>query len=159
MPSRQPTSSPNPSKSRSPFSLAYKKRAQSPNRIKYPLKRVDWDPGGERNPQNRGKSKYRRISWDEAAELVAGEIKRVHEKYGPLAILAQVDGHGECKSVHTVHGQPTLLLDKLGGFTQQARNPDSWEGWYYGAMHVWGEGYRGLMRPARTPSARSVSIA
>ena len=132
----------------SPFSLAYKKRAQSPNRIKYPLKRVDWDPHGERNPQNRGKSKYRRISWDEAAALVSGEIKRVCEKYGPLAIMAQVDGHGECKSVHQVHGQPTLLLNKMGGFTQQARNPDSWEGWYYGSMHVWGEGYRGLMRPA-----------
>ena len=26
------------------FSLAYKKRTYSPNRIKYPLKRVDWDP-------------------------------------------------------------------------------------------------------------------
>ena len=30
----------------SPFSLAYKKRSYSPNRIKYPLKRVDWDPNG-----------------------------------------------------------------------------------------------------------------
>ena len=40
------------------FSLAYKKRTFSPNRIKYPLIRVDWDPNGERNPQNRGKSKY-----------------------------------------------------------------------------------------------------
>ena len=50
----------------SPWSLAYKKRTYSPNRIKYPLKRVDWDPKGERNPQNRGKSKYVRISWDEA---------------------------------------------------------------------------------------------
>jgi anaerobic selenocysteine-containing dehydrogenase len=30
-----------------PFSLAYKKRVYSPNRIKYPLKRVDWDPNGE----------------------------------------------------------------------------------------------------------------
>ena len=27
-----------------PFNLAYKKRAYSPNRIKYPLKRVDWIP-------------------------------------------------------------------------------------------------------------------
>ena len=27
-----------------PWSLAYKKRTYSPNRIKYPLKRVDWDP-------------------------------------------------------------------------------------------------------------------
>ena len=47
------------------FSLSYKKRVYSPNRILYPLKRVDWDPNGERNPQNRGKSKYVRISWDE----------------------------------------------------------------------------------------------
>jgi len=44
------------------FSLAYKKRTYSPNRIKYPLIRADWDPKGERNPQNRGKSKYRRAS-------------------------------------------------------------------------------------------------
>ena len=139
-----------------PFSLAYKKRAYSPNRIKYPLKRVDWDPNGERNPQNRGKSKYRRISWDEAVEIVASEIKRVQEKYGPYAIMAQVDGHGEGKAVHAAHGQSTLLLDKIGGFTQQVRNPDSWEGWYYGAMHVWGEGYRGLQRPVNN-SMKDVS--
>jgi hypothetical protein len=37
------------------FALAYKKRVYSPNRILYPLKRIDWDPNGERNPQNRGK--------------------------------------------------------------------------------------------------------
>jgi len=101
-----------------PFSLAYKKRVYSPNRIKYPLKRVDWDPNGERHPENRGKSKFTRISWDEATELIASEIKRVHAKYGPYAILAQADGHGECKTIHAPHGQQTLLLEKLGGFTQ-----------------------------------------
>jgi trimethylamine-N-oxide reductase (cytochrome c) len=132
----------------SPFSLAYKKRAYSPNRIKYPLKRVDWDPNGERNPQNRGKSKFKRISWDEAAEIVANEIKRVHGKYGPLAILAQGDGHGENKIVNAPHGCQTLLLDKIGGYTQQVRNPDSWEGWYWGAMHVWGDRNVGLMDPS-----------
>ena len=73
----------------SPYMLAYKKRTYSPNRIKYPLKRVDWDPSGERNPQNRGISKYKRISWDEATDIIASEIKRVQAKYGPLAILTQ----------------------------------------------------------------------
>ena len=97
-----------------PWSLAYKKRAYSPNRVKYPLKRVDWDPKGERNPQNRGKSKYVRISWDEAARLVADEVKRICDTYGPLAILVQGDGHGECKMVHAPHGCSTLLLDKTG---------------------------------------------
>lgn len=132
----------------SPFSLAYKKRVYSPNRILYPLKRVDWDPDGERNPQNRGKSKFERISWDEAATIVADEINRIHEEYGPFSILLQGDGHGECKTIHTPHGQPGLLLDRMGGFTLQVRNPDSWEGWYWGAKHVWGQGIQGMMLPA-----------
>lgn len=130
-----------------PWSLAYKKRTYSPNRIKYPLKRVDWDPNGERNPQNRGISKYTRISWDEATDLIAGEVRRIVEQYGPLAILVQGDGHGECKMVHAPHGCSTLLFDKLGGFTQQVRNPDSWEGWYWGSKHVWGKGFIGMMAP------------
>ncbi len=144
---RGKTLEPLPKSLPSPFSLGYKKRVYSPNRIKYPLKRVDWDPDGERNPQNRGISRYQRISWSEAAQIVAGEIKRIDRQYGPLAILAQVDGHGECKTVHHAHGNSALLLDKVGGFTQQVRNPDSWEGWYYGSKFIWGDGYRGLMRP------------
>lgn len=132
-----------------PYSLAYKKRVYSPNRIKYPLKRVDWDPEGERNPQNRGKSKYKRISWDEATTIIANEIKRVRARYGPFAILTQGDGHGECKLVQGPHGMPGLLLRKLGGgWTQQIRNADSWEGWYYGAMHLWGTGLCGHLLPA-----------
>ena len=131
----------------SPFSLAYKKRAYSPNRIRYPMKRVDWDPNGERNTQNRGKSKFVRISWDEATEIIAAEIKRLHKDYGPCSILVQGDGHGECMFVHAPHGCSTLLLDKMGGFTQQVRNPDSWEGWYWGAKHVWGTGMIGMMAP------------
>jgi trimethylamine-N-oxide reductase (cytochrome c) len=30
------------------------------------------------------------------------------------------------------------LLKIMGGYTLQARNPDSWEGWYWGAKHAWG---------------------
>ena len=42
----------------SPFGMAYKKRVYSPNRVLYPMKRVDWDPDGDRNTANRGNSKY-----------------------------------------------------------------------------------------------------
>ncbi len=130
-----------------PYSLAYKKRTFSPNRIKYPMKRVDWDPDGERNPQNRGKSKYVRVSWDEATDIIAKEINRIHDTYGPLGILVQGDGHGECQTIHTPHGHSARLLDMMGGFTQQVRQPDSWEGWYWGAKHVWGQGFQGMLAP------------
>ncbi|MEE8619374.1 MAG: molybdopterin-dependent oxidoreductase [Dehalococcoidales bacterium] len=122
-----------------PITLGYKKRIYSPNRILYPLKRVDFDPKGERNVQNRGKSGYVRISWDEALDIIVGELKRIKKTHGPSAILCQADGHGETKTVHAAHGCARKLLRLLGGYTEQTRNPDSWEGWYWGAKHVWGE--------------------
>ena len=127
-----------------PHGNAYKKRINSPNRILYPLKREDWDPNGERNPQNRGKSKYVRISWDEALDIVVSEIKRVIKEYGPEGVCLQAEGHGESKVVHAAHGCSTYLMKLLGGYTQQIRNPDSWEGWYWGAKHVWGNEPVGL---------------
>ena len=101
----------------SPLSLCYKKRVYS---------------------KNRGSSDYERISWDEAAEICAAEIKRMHDEYGPESILLEIDGHGETKVVHASHGCISQLLDLCGGFTIQSRQPDSWEGWYWGAKHIWG---------------------
>ena len=130
-----------------PYVAAYKKRVYSPNRIKYPLKRVDWDPNGERNPQNRGNSKFKRITWDEATDIIASEIKRIQAKYGLYDILAQGDGHGEGKVVHAAHGCQYELLELIGGCTAQIRNPDSWEGYWWGAKHAWGNMFMGLMAP------------
>jgi anaerobic selenocysteine-containing dehydrogenase len=129
------------------YGLAYKKRIYSPNRILYPLKRIDWDPNGERNPQNRGKSGYIRISWDEATNIIAREIKRIHKTYGHYALLAQCDGHGETKVVHKPHGCNEDLLKLMGGYTLQTRNTDSWEGWNWGAKHAWGMSPVGLQGP------------
>ncbi|HEX7474598.1 MAG TPA: molybdopterin-dependent oxidoreductase [Dehalococcoidales bacterium] len=130
-----------------PFELAYKKRVYSPNRVLYPLKRVDWDPVGDRHAENRGKSKYVRISWDEALEIIVGELKRVKGTYGPSAILSQSDGHGEGKTLQSSHGSANKLLALLGGYSLQMRNPDSWEGWAWGAKHAWGMEPVGQMSP------------
>ncbi|MEM2455240.1 MAG: molybdopterin-dependent oxidoreductase [Candidatus Bathyarchaeia archaeon] len=51
-----------------------------PQRILYPLKRVDWSHENP-SPQNRGKSGFIRISWDEAINIIATEIKRCMEGY------------------------------------------------------------------------------
>ncbi len=129
------------------YFATYKKRVYSPNRIMYPLKRVDWEPGGDltkTNPQNRGKSKFKRVSWDYALNTVVDEIKRINETYTPWAILTCMDIHGETKTIHCRHGAgDRLLRQNFGGYTQQMRDPDSWEGWYWGAKHFWGDGWMG----------------
>jgi len=132
----------------SSFFLSYKKRVYSENRVRYPLKRVDFDPKGERNPQNRGKSGYVRISWDEASQIVADELGRIKEKYGMSAVLSQADFHGEGKNLAPSHGCANRLLSLLGGYTTQMRNEDSWEGWYWGSKNVWGCEPVGEMMPS-----------
>ncbi len=129
------------------FSLAYKKRTFSPNRIKYPLIRVDWDPNGERNPQNRGKSKYRRVSWDEATTIIANEIRRIHKTYGPLGH----PGAGRRPRRMQDHPHPARPSGPAAGHDgwlyPAGAQPDSWEGWYWGSKHVWGQGFQGMMSP------------
>jgi len=121
-----------------PYSIAYKNRVYSPARILHPMMRVDFDPNGNRNPQNRGISKYKRISWDQALDIIASEMKRIKMKYGPTALLYESDQHGENKVVQACHGAGRRLLRLWGGFTQQNRQPDSWEGWWWGSKHFWG---------------------
>ncbi len=125
----------------SPHTMAWKSMVYSKDRLLYPMKRVDFDPNGERNPQNRGVSGYERISWDEALDIVTGEIKRVKKEHGPGAIM---NGSG---SHHTWGNLGYWLSARLRffntlGFTPVVHNPDSWEGWYWGAMHHWGHSAR-----------------
>ena len=129
------------------YYLTYKKRVYSNNRVRYPLKRVDWDPKGERNTQNRGKSQYVRISWDEATQIIADELLRVRDKYGMSAVLAEADMHGEGKHLAPAHGCMNRLLSIMGGYTVQMRNMDSWEGMTWGSRNVWGCEPVGEMMP------------
>jgi anaerobic dimethyl sulfoxide reductase subunit A len=52
-----------------------------PDRILYPLKRLEGS--------KRGEGKYVRISWDEALTIIANRMTETREKYGPLSILTQ----------------------------------------------------------------------
>jgi anaerobic selenocysteine-containing dehydrogenase len=112
-----------------PFVHAEKRRLYSNERIKYPMKRVDFDPNGARNPQNRGKSRYVRITWDEALDLVAGEIKRVKETYGGSAISGLTSSHHNWGIVGYKMGPFARFMNMLE-FTPVLDNPDSWEGWH-----------------------------
>jgi trimethylamine-N-oxide reductase (cytochrome c) len=125
----------------SPYSLALKSQVYSDKRILYPMKRVDFDPNGDRNPQNRGISGYERISWDEALDIVSNEIKRNKKEHGPGSIAIQHHSHHQWGNVGYYLGA-LLRFGNLIGFTRVHHNPDSWEGWYWGAMHHFGNSLR-----------------
>ncbi|MGI6217675.1 MAG: molybdopterin-dependent oxidoreductase [Coriobacteriales bacterium] len=136
------------------MALAYKERVYSKNRVLRPLKRIDWEPGGEPdkiNAEMRGRSKFVEISWDEALDIMESELRRVIDKYGPFSVLCiGEDGHRESKDLHSGGGMHATVMDKLGGYTRETRTPDSVEGWYWGAKHFWGSGFNrggGLIAP------------
>jgi len=125
----------------SPHTLAWKSMVYSPDRLLYPMKRVDFDPNGGKNCQNRGISGYERISWDEATDIVANEIKRMKRDYGPGAILNGSGSHHSWGILGYWLSSRPRFFNSIG-YTPVVHNPDSWEGWYWGAMHHWGYSMR-----------------
>ncbi len=124
-----------------PHALCLKSTVYSESRLLYPMKRVDFDPNGERNPQNRGTSGYERISWDEALNIVANEIKRQKRVHGPGALGIFFGSHHQWGNVG-YYLSALLRFGNLIGFTRVHANPDSWEGWYWGAQHHYGSSLR-----------------
>ena len=124
-----------------PHALALKSLVYSDKRILYPMKRVDFDPDGARNPQNRGKSSYVRIGWDEALDIVSKEINRQKREHGPGAITFPMSSHHQWGNVGYYLSSLTRFANLIG-FTRTVANPDSWEGWYWGAMHHFGNSMR-----------------
>ena len=125
----------------SPWTVAHKSSIYSPKRILTPLKRADFDPKGKRNCQNRGVSGYVPISWDEALDLVAEEIVKVKREVGPAGMLTTASSHHLWGNVGYRFSAYFRFINLLG-FTYAEHNPDSWEGWLWGAMHMWGNSHR-----------------
>lgn len=84
-------------------------RSYAADRIRYPMIRVDFDPTGNRNTQNRGKSGFVRISWDQALTIVANELTRVKNTYGVGAVLATPTDHQWIGNLHNSSGAPSMI--------------------------------------------------
>ncbi|MGE5304303.1 MAG: molybdopterin-dependent oxidoreductase, partial [Alphaproteobacteria bacterium] len=62
-----------------PEGWLFHKLASAPERILYPMKRVEG--------AKRGEAKFERISWDQALDLVAGKMKEIVARHGPYSIV------------------------------------------------------------------------
>ena len=88
-------------------------------RIRYPMVRESYLKGGPKSREKRGDEteKFVRVSWDKALELVAKEITRMYDNYGPSAIYASNYGWKSTGSVNDPTALQYRLLNLMGGFT------------------------------------------
>ncbi len=59
-----------------PTGLSATQLVYHPDRLKYPLKRTG----------QRGEGKWQRISWDDALDIMANQLRQIRDKYGPLGL-------------------------------------------------------------------------
>src|SRR5690606_17266984 len=95
-----------------------RKQVFAADRLKYPMIRKHWEPGGGKK-ELRGRDEWVRISWEEALDIAASEIKRIKEKYGNSAILV-TDG-----------SEAHRLMSLYGGYTS-IWGTTSWGSWRWG---------------------------
>jgi len=100
-------------------------------RIRQPMVRAGWlDKGPLASREGRGSEPFVPVSWDNALDLVAGELKRVAEQHGNRSIFAGSYGWASAGRFHHAQSQLKRFLNLIGGFVS-ARNSYS-----LGAAHV-----------------------
>jgi molybdopterin guanine dinucleotide-containing S/N-oxide reductase-like protein len=64
-------------------------------------------------------------------------MKRIRETYGPEAIMSRASSHHNWGNVGYRTSAWARFFNMIG-FTDILDNPDSWEGWHWGATHAYG---------------------
>lgn len=99
--------------------------AHSPARIRRPAVRRGWLEGGADNAGKRGSDGYVEVSWPEALDLVAHELRRVHAEAGPRAIFGGSYGWSSAGRFHHTQSQIHRFLNVLGGYVRSVNTYSS----------------------------------
>lgn len=109
-----------------------RKEVFSADRLKYPMKRKNWEPGGGKR-ELRGRDEWVRISWDEALDIIASETKRIKETYGNKSIISVCKdrvGFPWCRSLSAYGGYTAIWgTSSMGAFPWVCKTmQESWGG-------------------------------
>ena len=86
-------------------------------RVRRPAVRKSWlEHGPGAFPQRRGAEPFVEVSWDEALDLVAGELGRVKRDFGNQAIFGGSYGWASAGRFHHAQSQLRRFLNSIGGF-------------------------------------------
>lgn len=89
-------------------------------RIRQPMVRASWLRGGPgARTDKRGAEPFVPVSWDEALDLVAKEVKRVSSDHGNASIFGGSYGWSSAGRFHHAKTQLQRFLGLAGGFTAQ----------------------------------------
>ncbi|GAA1850875.1 molybdopterin guanine dinucleotide-containing S/N-oxide reductase [Pseudonocardia ailaonensis] len=89
----------------------------SASRVRAPAVRRGWLDGRERTgAYRRGRDGYVEVSWPDALDLVAGEVRRVLDEYGPGAVFGGSYGWASAGRFHHAKTQLNRMLALLGGY-------------------------------------------
>ena len=88
------------------------------SRVARPAVRESWlEFGPGARPERRGSDRYVEVEWDQALDLVAGELSRVIRDHGNEAIYGGSYGWASAGRFHHAKSQIRRFLNTLGGFT------------------------------------------
>ena len=90
----------------------------SSSRIRYPMVREGYLRNGPASREHRGEEKFVRVSWETALDLVAKEMNRVYDAYGPSAVFGRSYGWMSTGKVNAAINLQQRLLNLRGGFIQ-----------------------------------------
>jgi biotin/methionine sulfoxide reductase len=99
--------------------------ADSPVRIRRPAVRRGWLEGIPGNAQTRGADDYVEVSWPQALDLVANELRRVYGNYGPRAVFGGSYGWASAGRFHHAQSQVHRFLNLLGGYVRSVNTYSS----------------------------------
>jgi biotin/methionine sulfoxide reductase len=88
-------------------------------RVRRPAVRKSWlEQGPGAFPERRGAEPFVEIPWDEALDLVAGELARVKREFGNKAIFGGSYGWSSAGRFHHAQSQIRRFLNAIGGFVR-----------------------------------------